>query len=310
MVTRQSFTLALNIDLEREEPSLNTVKNDITGFKPRVHAPSTIKLRLRVLIVLRVTIKVSQFIHGTASRVLRHTRDINNAQTRGIVGHVGDTVDHVLVMVDGANGALILAGPLGLGEVRNVKDVRGGVGVLAGVVALHLVQFVIQKHIVEVGIYVPALVGVGALAVEAVVQRLGHDDWVLLVCHVVHGEGVFVEGEADLVVVELLVHAAVQDALGIVDVAVLAGAAEERGIRWLRDVEHDEAACGAAAGCVSAGADGEDGVGLLVGDDVVRAPESAVPRCEVFLDVKGLGGATDADKLLEVEHLKAVILGF
>lgn len=297
----------LFVDLESKQTTLNAVHNDRTRLKPGVNTPSTIKLRGRISIVLGVTVKVCQLLHRATSRIRRNTTGIHHAQPRAIVGLVRNTINDILVVVNGLDRALVLASPDGVGERRNIKNVRGGMGILAILAALDFVQLIIEKEILEVRVNVPSLVGVGALAVETLVGDARHDSRLLLVGHIVDGEGVLVVAEADLVTLEVLVDAAVDDALGVVDVAVLACASEEGGFGGILDVHHDQAAVGARAACIGGGADNEDGVGLFVGDDVVGGSYAGVQGSEVLPDAECLGGRADGEQFAKIKDLDAVV---
>lgn len=295
------------VDFESEQTTLNAVHNDSARLKPGVNTPSTIKLRGRISIVLRVTIKVRQLLHRSTSRIRRNTTGIHHAQSRTVVGLVRNAINNILVMVDGPNGTLVLSSPDGVGKRRDVKNVRGGMGVLPILAALDFIQLIIEKEILEVRVNVPALMGVCTLAVKTFVGDAGHDSRLLLVGHVVDGEGILVVAEADLAALEVLVDAAVDDALGVVDVAVLARAAEESGLSRVLDVYHDETAVGARAACVGGGADNENGVGLFVGDDVVGRSYARVQGSEVRLDAECLGGRADGEQLAKIKDLYAVV---
>ncbi|GJC97587.1 hypothetical protein ColKHC_06413 [Colletotrichum higginsianum] len=82
--------------------------------------------------------------------------------------------------------------------------------------------------------------------------------------------GVLVVAVADVAAKVLLVGAAVDEALGVVDVAVAGGAPGRRRLGRVAQVDEDEA--GAAGAGARLGADG-DGVLLLLVDDDVLAPD-------------------------------------
>ena len=217
-------------------------------------------------------------------------------------------------MVDGLGGGLVETGVDGLLEVGNVPDVGGGAAVGGGPDLVLLVELVVEQEEGHGVIDQPALVGVGV----AVVGRAGDDGGVDLVGHVHDGEGVLVEVEADLAAPVLCRGALVDDALGVVDVAVLGDAAGGGGLGGVGDVndEHAARAGGVAGVGAGAAADGVDEVLLLVRDEVVGRAEAAEVGGQVRLLAEDLGleeegvpPGLDLEELLEVEDLEAVAVG-
>jgi len=190
-------------------------------------------------------------------------------------------------VVDGLGGGLVETGVDGLLEVGNVPDVGGGAAVGGGPDLVLLVELVVEQEEGHGVIDQPALVGVGV----AVVGRAGDDGGVDLVGHVHDGEGVLVEVEADLAAPVLCRGALVDDALGVVDVAVLGDAAGGGGLGGVGDVndEHAARAGGVAGVGAGAAADGVDEVLLLVRDEVVGRAEAAEVGGQVRLLAEDLG---------------------
>jgi hypothetical protein len=91
---------------------------------------------------------------------------------------------NVLVVVDGDAGVLVVASLLGVLEVTDVPDERGGVAVGAGAAAVNLVVLVIHdEELLVLGVENPALMGVGG----TLVAGYGDEGWVLLVGDIVDG---------------------------------------------------------------------------------------------------------------------------
>src|SRR5690606_26268716 len=117
----------------------------------------------------------------------------------------------------------------------------------------------------------------------------------------------FVCHEADFVALVALVRALVDDALGVVGVAVAGAAgacdvvaADEGRCFRLADVDHVQPASAAVG--AAATSDGVGEAGLLIDDDVVGATDAVVRRAR-----RKRGGRTrDAAELGEVEDLNAV----
>lgn len=259
-----------------------------------------------------MAIEKTDLLNRATSGVLGNAGDVDNAETGAVVSLVGETVDDVLVVVDGAGRALEVAGVDGLLEVGDVEDVGGGVAVGGGADGVNLIEFVVEEEIAHGRVDDPALVAVGV----ADVGGAGDNGGVLLVGHVHDGEGVLVEGEADLAARVLLAWALVDDALGIVDVAVLANAAGGDGVLGVGDIDHEESTgAGGVAGVGSgAAADAVDHVDLLVGDEVVGSADAG-EESDVLLLAEGLGleprvpPVLHVQELVEVEDLDTVATG-
>lgn len=269
-------------------------------------------------------VEVGDLLDAAAVGVARDGADVEDAQTGLVVGLVGEAVVDELIVVDGAGGGLVVAGVLGGFEVGDVPDVCGWVAVLGdgvgvgfgAVVDLALVELVVHDKVgLPVGVEDPALVGVG----RALVGCAGDDGGgveALLVGDVVDGQGVFVVAVADVTAVVLLVGSTVDNALGIVDVAVLGRTALLVGLGDVVDVNEDETTgAGVIAASTATATDGNSVALLLVGDNVVRAASNALalsevvePSSEVLRRVEGLGLlGVQLQELLEVEDLHSVV---
>lgn len=230
---------------------------------------------------------------------------LKNVQTTAVVALVGESVVHELVVVDTLARGLVVAGLLGVLEVRDVPDVGDGVTLSTEANAVVLIVLVVEEQVVLVlGVEDPALVGVRG----ALVRDAGDDRGVRLVRHVVDGQGVLVVAVADVGTLVLRVGAPVDQALGVVDVAVLGGATRRRQVLEVSQVDEDETR--GARRVARLGADGDGVVLLLVGDDVVRAARrQLVPEVDVVLVVVGDGrGRVVVDQLRHVEDLDAVVV--
>lgn len=118
-------------------------------------------------------------------------------------------------------------------------------------------------------------------------------------------QGVLVVVEADLLALVRRLGAPVDDALRVVDVAVVGNAARVLRPLRVRDVDHPEA--GTALEAVL-GADGDDEVRLLVHDDVVAGAETGEVGGQVLAHAVGgrvLG--VGLPELGQVEDLQAVV---
>ena len=189
-----------------------------------------------------------------------------------------------------------------LREVGNVDDVGGGALVSGRASLLLLVKLVVEEEVLVIVRY-HTLMSIGSTIVGGAGQLPGHGAAV----NVDDGEGILVEVEADLLALVLDLGATVDDALGIVDIAVGRNAASVLGALGVAHVDHPQA--GTALESVL-GADGNDEVRLFVGDNVVAAAEAVEMGSQVILDAEG-GGllGVDLEQLGQVEDLEAVAFG-
>lgn len=262
-----SLGAALSVS-DRVQTTLDGVDQDPARLEEWVRSPSTDELWLTTsweVIILWVDIEETGLGDARSGRIALDGAEIKDAEPGAVVGLVGPLVDDVLVVVDGANLGLVVAGLLGGGEVGNVPDVGDGEAVVGGGLAVLLVELVIHdEELLVVGVEDPALVGVGGAGVGGA----GDDGGVGAVSDVVDGEGVFVVAVADFLAVEAGVGTLVFQALSVVDVAVLGGAARGGWVGGVLEVDEDEA--GLALRVARSSADGNGVVALFwANDDVV-----------------------------------------
>ena len=287
---------------ERVDTTLNGADNNVAALEVRVHRPRTVERRLAPnLVILGMDIEEGRLLEQRPGIVLVNRGDVYDAQPGAVVSLVRKAFDDVLVVVDGPLRALVNAAEHGVLEVLDVDDVRRGVLVLSGARLLLLVELVVEEEVLVVGRQ-PALVRVRGTVVRGPRQLPRHRAPI----DVHDRQRVLVVIEADLAPLVRLLGAAVDDALRVVDVAVLADAAGILRALGVRDVDHPEAA---AALEVRLGADSDDEVGLLVRDDVVAGAEAV----EVRRDIAGAEGdralGVDFQELRQVKDLEAVVGG-
>lgn len=167
-------------------------------------------------------------------------------------------------MVNALGLALPQTGVERLLQVGDIEDVGGGGIIAAWRGVVNLIKLIIQQHVGHAVVKEPSLMGI----CESFIADLGDDGGVLLVGHVVDGEGVLVVAEADFLAAVGPVRTAVDNALRIVDVAVVGRAALVNGVGRVRDIDHVETTVALV------GAYGVDHVSGLVDDDVVAAAEA------------------------------------
>jgi hypothetical protein len=203
--------------LNNKRTAVNGVNNSVTRaegeMRPSAGVPNSLATTGKV-VVLRVDIEVCDLLDLAAVGVLGDGADIKDTETSLVVGLVGKTLVDELVVVDGADGGLVVAGVLGLLQVGDVPDVSNGEAVLGGRVGsgavgveLTLVKLVVHnKMSLPHGIENPALVGVGGTDVRSAGDDLSGLGAVL-VGHIIDGEGVLVVAIADISAEVLFVRA-------------------------------------------------------------------------------------------------------
>ena len=172
-------------------------------------------------------------------------------------------------------------------EVEAIEDVRPGVHAA-------FVVLVIDEQVALV-LRQPSLVGVGRCGIPRVAQheRVGG------IGDVHDGDGVLVEAEGDLLADVGRIRTAVVHDLGVVGVAVLGEAADERRAQWVGDVE-DVQATTERVGTHRIGAPTR-----LVDGDVVRIAETGI----VGVLRKGDGRVGYVAQPCQIEHLQPVTGG-
>lgn len=308
------------VHLDGEHTTIDGVDDDPTALEGIVgpgtripDSPSTTDL----VIIFREDIKVSNLLDPLARGNKGDAGDIEDTETGLVVGLVSETVVDILVVVDGAHAGLVVAGLHGLLEVLDVPDVGDGVTVLGGGfgvgvsgVDFALVELVVHYEMgLPVGVENPALMSVGG----ALVGSAGDDGSGLgsdLVGDIVDGERVLVVAVADVAAVVLLVGSTVDDALGVVNVAVLGRAAGAVRLGGVLHVNVDEtSSAGAVAG---SGADCNGIAQLLVCNDVVRTSDGEIGEqtSQVGLGGEGLGlPGVDGEKLAQIKDLDTMADG-
>ncbi|KAI9155668.1 aldehyde dehydrogenase [Paramyrothecium foliicola] len=316
--------------LDGEGAALDGVDEDVAGLEVGVRAPGAEELDDTAAlggIVLGVDVDPGDLADTGTGGVGGNGAEVEDAQAGAIVGLVYEVVDDVLVVVDGLDLGLVGAGLLGVLEVTDVpdaghllaflaclqrnqrifSDLQGnGVALGGGAVATLLVELVVEdQELLVVDVEDPALVGVGGTLVGDTGDDVGD---VGLVGHVVDGEGVLVIAVADVTALVALVGSAVDQALGIVDVAIVL---RRDGVGRVGEVEEVEAG---AADRVVAGlsTDGGEVAELLVDNNVVGTADRqqlAGPGGEVVLSELNRAGRVNVEQLLQVEDLDAVADG-
>ena len=102
-----------SVDLDDESTALDGVDVDVTGFEVWVEGPGALEFNgsaagLRV--GFRVDVEEGDFADVVAGGVGGDGGDVVDAEAGGVGGLVVDSVDDVLVVVDGAGGAFVEAG--------------------------------------------------------------------------------------------------------------------------------------------------------------------------------------------------------
>lgn len=272
--------------------------------------PSSLKINdttILGVVVLGEDVEKGHLLDAGSSGVLGNGRDVEDAEAGAVVALVGEAAADELVVVDAARVAAVDARQLGGLEGADVPEVGDGEagGALAGGVVL-VVLVVEHEVLLPLGVEDPALVRVRGALVRGARDDVGG----VLVRHVKDGQGVLVVAVADVTLAVGLVGTAVHEALGVVHVAVAAGAAGGVRGRGVRQVDEDEAR--GAAAVARLGAHGHGVVLLLVDDDVVRAADGqfAEPARQVVLVAERLGrGRVDVEQQRHVKDLHAVVGG-
>ena len=201
---------------QRVETTLNGADDNVARSEVRVDGPGTVELGLATdLIVIGVDVEESSLLEQGTGVIVVDGGNVDDAETRAVVGLVGEAVDDVLVVVNALLGALVDAAEDGVGEVLDIDDVGGGVLVLSGASLLLLVELVIEQQVLVV-LGDPALVGVGGTIVGGAAELARHS----ATSDVDDGQSILVVVEAELLVLVLGHGALVDDALSVVDVAV------------------------------------------------------------------------------------------
>lgn len=261
-------------------------------------------------IILGIHIKECHFLNASTSRILLDSAHIQDTKTSSVVRLVSKTVVDVLVVIDTLDFRLVETRVDRLLQVGDVEDVAHRELISRRTGAFFLVDLVIQDQAgLPHWIVDPALVRIGC----SNVRRAGDDLCGLrtgFVGYVVDGQGVFIVAVANVLAVVASVGTAVDDALGVVDVAVLRSATFGVGLGWIVEVNEDETSTASRGpGCSS---NSYSIVELLVDNNVVAATGRKVGEqaSEVCLWVKGLRlKRVDSQELAKIKDLNVVVDG-
>lgn len=255
-------------------------------------------------IVIREDIEESNLLNALAGGVAGHRGHVEDAKSGTVVGLEGQAVVHVLVVIDGLDRGLEETSLLWCAEVADVPDIGDWESVSGRSAPILLIVLIVEeKVLLVVGVEDRALVRVGRPSVAGP----GDDGGSSLVGDIVDGEGVLVVTIADVTASVAGVRSAVDQALGIVDIAVTRGTAGGGGVGRVRQVDEDQPRL--ALVCAWGSADCNGKVLLLEGDDVVGATNrEAVEERDVAGGAEGLG-RRDSQELPGIEDLDAVVLG-
>lgn len=236
--------------LDNEGAAVNGVDDDPSA-RERVVAPSSVVpdggAATLLVVIRRVHVEVSNLLDVLARWLLGDGGHVVDAEAGLVVGLVCETRVHKLVVVDGLDCSLVVAGVDGLLQVGDVEDVSGGVAVESGrlrVGALRvddtLVDLVVEEEMgLPVQVENPSLVRVGSTLVGCA-RDDGGGLRACLVGDVVDGQRVLVVAVADIAAVVFLVRASVDNALRVMHVAVLRSATFRVGLGRVVHVDEDE----------------------------------------------------------------------
>lgn len=84
--------------LQAEHTPLDAVHQDVSALEVRVDAPASKELVDRGFVILGIDIKEADLLNLRTVRVLADAGDIDDAETGGVVGLVGETIDDVLAV--------------------------------------------------------------------------------------------------------------------------------------------------------------------------------------------------------------------
>ena len=201
-----------SIIAQRKETTLDAVEHNVSALEVRVHAPGSDKLdHTSDSIVFGVTVEEPNFLEVGAIWVACGRADVHDAKATAIVGLVGETVQHILVVIDGLDRGLVEAGVHRLLERGDVENIRRRVVVCSRADLVYFIKLIVKE---EVGhpllICEPSLVGVCSTHVG----RFGDDDRGFLVGNVHDSKGILVIVEADLLLPVFEVGSLVDNTLG------------------------------------------------------------------------------------------------
>lgn len=316
-----TFFLPSTSEAKGVEATLDGADDNVAGCKVRIDGPSTNEDGFATnLVIVRVGVKEASLLKEGAGIVLLNRCNIDNTEAGAIVGLEGEAVDGVLVMVNRLDRGLVYATEDGPGEIwrrllvflllgklerhtLDVDNISGGVLVGGRASHLLLVKLVVEEQVLVVVAERPALVRVGGTIVCGAGDLAGHG----AAADVNNGEGILVVVEANLLVLIGRHGSLVEDALSVMGVAIRGHAAGVLRAGRVGHVNHPEATTALE---VDLGADGDDEIRLLVGDDVVAGTEAGKVGGEIAAG--GVGRRVlrvSGPELGEVEDLETVVRG-
>jgi hypothetical protein len=262
-------------------------------------------------IIFRVDVKVCNLFYITTSRVSGDTADIVHAKTSCVVGLVDKTIKDILIVVDGLLLGLVQTCIDWLFEIADVKDVGHRELISSRSGAVSLVELIVKDNVfLPVAIENSTLVGVLSTDI-----RGARDDTrsILagLVSHVVDGESILVIAIADIASEVALVGATVDEALGIVHIAVLTCAA--RGCRPSDIAEIDEGEASTACTVARSSTDRYSIAKFFVDNNVVRATNGQISEesSDICRGTEVLWtSGVDFEKLVHVKDLDTMTASF
>lgn len=190
----------------------------------------------------------------------------------------------------------------GVLEIRDIDDVSGGVTVSSRTSAFLLIELIVEQQVAVVIGGSPSLVSVGGTIVSGTGQLARHS----AARDVDNGQRILVVVEADLMAPVCVHWTLVDDALSIMDIAVIGNAASILRAVGSRYVNHPQAA---TAGQRGISAHGEHCVGVFIGNDVVAAAEAAKARRYVGRTESRGVGRVCRKQLAKIKDLQAMVRG-
>lgn len=120
---------------------------------------------LLLRVVLGVNVEPGDFFNVATGWVIRNARDVKDSKAAAVVGLVGKTVKHVLVVVRAVVFTLVGTSVDGVLEVADIDDV-GDVVAIVDVVIVLVVLVVEEDVLVPVLVNEPTLVSVTRVSVS------------------------------------------------------------------------------------------------------------------------------------------------
>lgn len=191
----------LGCHLHDERAALNGVHEDESRLEACVRGPRTQERDCAAalkLVVFGVNVEEASLADIVTTGVLGDAADIQDIEAITVVGLVVVAVEDVLVVIDGAAGALVVAGVVRVFEIADVDDVGSGKTLGHGTnFGVALVELVVEEDVL-----LPCSVVDDSL-MDVLRARVGEDgndvrDIADLVSDIVDGKRVFVVAVADI----------------------------------------------------------------------------------------------------------------